>query len=88
MWDRIANIKVFDPACGSGNFLIITYKALRELEQYIIRKIDELMPTGIGIKLDSHIKLDHFYGIELEDFPRELAVLSMFIAAHADNCLR
>lgn len=85
LWNRIANIKVFDPACGSGNFLIITYKALRELEQYIIRKIDELMPTGIGIKLDSHIKLDHFYGIELEDFPRELAVLSMFIAAHQMN---
>ncbi len=85
LWDRIANIRIFDPACGSGNFLIITYKALRELEQYIIRKIDELMPSGIGIKLDSRIKLDHFYGIELEDFPRELAVLSMFIAAHQMN---
>lgn len=85
LWDRIANIKIFDPACGSGNFLIITYKALRELEQNIIRKIDELMPGGVSVKLDSRIKLNHFYGIEIEDFPRELAVLSMFIAAHQMN---
>ena len=64
-----------DPACGSGNFLIIAYKRLRELEQEIIRTIDEVSPAGIGIRLDSQIKLDHFFGIELEDFPRELAVL-------------
>lgn len=85
LWVRISKIKIFDPACGSGNFLIITYKRLRELEREIIRTIDEISPTGIGIKLDSQIKLDHFFGIELEDFPRELAVLSMYITAHQMN---
>lgn len=85
LWVRISKIKIFDPACGSGNFLIIAYKRLRELEQEIIRTIDEISPAGIGIRLDSQIKLDHFFGIELEDFPRELAVLSMFIAAHQMN---
>lgn len=85
LWVRIGKIKIFDPACGSGNFLIIAYKRLRELEQEIIRTIDEISPTGIGIRLDSQIKLDHFFGIELEDFPRELAVLSMYIAAHQMN---
>lgn len=85
LWARISKIKIFDPACGSGNFLIIAYKRLRELEQEIIRTIDEISPAGIGIRLDSQIKLDHFFGIELEDFPRELAVLSMFIAAHQMN---
>ncbi|MDD6330257.1 MAG: N-6 DNA methylase [Firmicutes bacterium] len=85
LWSRISKIKIFDPACGSGNFLIIAYKRLRELEQEIIRTIDEVSPAGIGIRLDSQIKLDHFFGIELEDFPRELAVLSMFIAAHQMN---
>ena len=85
LWVRISKIKIFDPACGSGNFLIITYKRLRELEREIIRTIDEISPTGIGIRLDSQIKLDHFFGIELEDFPRELAVLSMYIAAHQMN---
>lgn len=85
LWVRISKIKIFDPACGSGNFLIIAYKRLRELEQEIIRTIDEISPAGISIRLDSQIKLDHFFGIELEDFPRELAVLSMYIAAHQMN---
>lgn len=91
LWTRISKIKVFDPACGSGNFLIISYKKLRELEHDIIRRISELMEKrGIkggleGYALASQIKLDHFFGIELEDFPRELAVLSMYIAAHQMN---
>ncbi len=91
LWARISKIKVFDPACGSGNFLIISYKKLRELEHDIIRRISDLMiERGIsggldGYALASQIKLDHFFGIELEDFPRELAVLSMYIAAHQMN---
>lgn len=85
LWGRISKIKVFDPACGSGNFLIISYKKLRELEHDIIRRIAELKNGMLGIKLNSQIKLDHFFGIELEDFPRELAVLSMYIAAHQMN---
>lgn len=91
LWTRISKIKIFDPACGSGNFLIISYKKLRELEHDIIRRISELMEErGIkgglgGYALASQIKLDHFFGIELEDFPRELAELSMYIAAHQMN---
>ncbi len=91
LWTRMSKIKIFDPACGSGNFLIISYKKLRELEHDIIRRISELMQErGVkdglgGYALASQIKLDHFFGIELEDFPRELAVLSMYIAAHQMN---
>lgn len=85
LWGRISKIKVFDPACGSGNFLIISYKKLRELEHDIIRRIAELKHGVMSVKLDSQIKLDHFFGIEIEDFPRELAVLSMYIAAHQMN---
>lgn len=85
LWTRISKIKVFDPACGSGNFLIISYKKLREIEHDIIRRISELRHGFLGVKLSSQLKLDHFFGIELEDFPRELAVLSMYIAAHQMN---
>ena len=85
LWSRISKIKVFDPACGSGNFLIISYKKLRELEHDIIRRIAELKHGVMSVKLNSQIKLDHFFGIEIEDFPRELAVLSMYIAAHQMN---
>lgn len=82
---RISKIKVFDPACGSGNFLIISYKKMRELEHDVIRRIVELKHGIVVAGLKSLIKLDHFFGIELEDFPRELAVLSMYIAAHQMN---
>ena len=91
LWDRISKIKVFDPACGSGNFLIISYKRLRELEHDIIRRLNDLGALGgnlggvSGYKLSTRLKLDNFYGIELEDFPKELAVLSMYIAAHQMN---
>lgn len=82
LWGRIANIKLFDPACGSGNFLIISYKRLRELELRILDEITTLQGNNFYAKFSSQIKLKNFYGIELEDFPRELAVLSMYIAEH------
>ena len=82
LWARISRIKVFDPACGSGNFLIISYKRLRELELRILNEMVELRGGGFLGKFKSRIKIDNFYGIELEDFPRELAVLSMYIAEH------
>lgn len=85
LWNRISKIKIFDPACGSGNFLIITYKKLRELENNIIHSINEYSISGIGVKLTSQIKLENFYGIEIDDFAHELAVLSLYIAAHQMN---
>ena len=85
LWNRISKIKIFDPACGSGNFLIITYKKLRELENNIIHSINEYSISGIGVKLNSQIKLENFYGIEIDDFAHELAVLSLYIAAHQMN---
>lgn len=84
---RIYKIKIFDPACGSGNFLIIAYKELRRLQHAIIARIDELMPGGIGVKIpDSQlINIHNFYGIEIDDFAHELAVLSLFLAKHQMN---
>ena len=85
LWNRISKIKVFDPACGSGNFLIISYKRLRELELRILDEITTLQGSGFLVKFNSRIRLENFYGIELEDFSRELAVLSMYIAEHQMN---
>lgn len=82
---RISEIKIFDPACGSGNFLIIAYKQLRILEIEIIRRIRDL-EGGISFNY-SQIKLSNFYGIELLDFPCEIARLSLWLAQHQMNIL-
>lgn len=81
---RMSAMKFFDPACGSGNFLIITYKMLRFLEMDILRLQHRIDP-----KLDfidsSCIRLSQFYGIELLDFPHEIAMLSLWLAEHQMN---
>jgi len=74
---RIQRIKLFDPACGSGNFLIIAYKELRRLEMKIFRALNTLAL--------SNISLSNFYGIELDDFAHEVAILSLWLAEHQMN---
>ncbi|MDD2721005.1 MAG: lactate dehydrogenase [Gallionella sp.] len=70
---RMARIRVFDPACGSGNFLVIAYKQMREIEAEINRRRGESY-------LGSEIPLTNFRGIELRDFPAEIARLALIIA--------
>lgn len=70
---RMSRIRVFDPACGSGNFLVIAYKQMREIEAEINRRRSEL-------HLRSEIPLTNFRGIELRDFPAEIARLALIIA--------
>jgi hypothetical protein len=71
--NRMARIRVFDPACGSGNFLVIAYKEMREIEAEINRRRDE-------VGRESDIPLTNFRGIELRDFPAEVARLALIIA--------
>lgn len=78
--NRMGDIKIFDPACGSGNFLVIAYKELRDLECDIWARLLELGAFMQDMKFKSTIQLNHFYGIEIDDFAHELAVLSMTIA--------
>lgn len=75
--NRLWNTKYFDPACGSGNFLIITYKELRKLEMKIFKELNEMAL--------SNISLSQFYGIELDDFAHEVAILSLWLAEHQMN---
>lgn len=72
---RISRIRVFDPACGSGNFLVIAYKQMREIEN----KINERRNEG---GKESEIPLTNFRGIELKDFPAEVARLALIIAEY------
>lgn len=77
---RIAKIRVFDPACGSGNFLVIAYKAMREIEAEINKRRGE--PDR-----RSDIPLTNFRGIELRDFPAEIARLALVIAEYQCDVL-
>lgn len=88
---RISKIKLFDPACGSGNFLIIAYKELRRLEIDIIKALSSIqgnLGSGklqLGNDITSSIHLNNFYGIELDDFAHEIAKLSLWLAEHQMN---
>ncbi|MFC4623583.1 class I SAM-dependent DNA methyltransferase [Comamonas nitrativorans] len=77
---RIARIRVFDPACGSGNFLVIAYKEMRAIEAEINRRRGELDRA-------SEIHLTNFRGIELRDFPAEIARLALVIAEYQCDVL-
>lgn len=70
---RMARIRVFDPACGSGNFLVIAYKEMRAIEAEINKRREETDRA-------SEIPLTNFRGIELRDFPAEVARLALIIA--------
>ncbi|MBL0632769.1 class I SAM-dependent DNA methyltransferase [Aeromonas veronii] len=81
---RMGQIKVFDPACGSGNFLIVAYKELRKLEMAVIKALEEVDPQGFAM---SGLHLSQFYGIEIDDFACEIARLSLWLAEHQLNSL-
>lgn len=77
---RLARIRVFDPACGSGNFLVIAYKEMRAIEAELNRRRGE-------VDRPSDIPLTNFRGIELRDFPAEIARLALIIAEYQCDVL-
>jgi hypothetical protein len=84
--ERLSKIVVFDPACGSGNFLVIAYRELRKLE---LQALDALRDLDGGASLafgfSSVILLSNFYGIEYADFAAETAKLALWIAEYQQN---
>ena len=80
--ERISKMKFLDPACGSGNFLIIAYKELRRVEMKIYEELENLGEAQLYLE---YVKLDQFYGIEIDNFASDVAMLSMWIADHQMN---
>jgi len=78
--NRMSRIRVFDPACGSGNFLVIAYKEMRAIEAEINKRRDEA-------DMRSEIPKTNFRGIELRDFPAEIARLALVIAEYQCDVL-
>ncbi|MBI5438774.1 MAG: class I SAM-dependent DNA methyltransferase [Nitrosomonadales bacterium] len=83
---KLRTLTFFDPACGCGNFLVIAYRELRKLELEVLRIVHE----GTGSRfLDIHqeisVDVDQFYGIEIEEFPAQIAQVAMWLMDHQMN---
>ena len=82
---RLGGLTFFDPACGCGNFLVIAYRELRELELALIREIQPESQRVTDIGLLTRVNVDQFYGIELEEFPARIAEVAMWMMDHIMN---
>ncbi|MEO7904770.1 MAG: DNA methyltransferase, partial [Candidatus Saccharimonadales bacterium] len=89
--DKIANLKFLDPACGSGNFLIISYRELRKLEHKIVAILaknadqqDMFASAGAGVG-SLKVNVDQMYGIEIEEFPSLIAQAALWLTDHQMN---
>ena len=86
---ELAKLKIFDPACGCGNFLVVSYRHLRQLELELIVRLNNLEGTQNSIQLDGSmglsITLNQFYGIEIEEWPSQVAQMALFLTDHQEN---
>ena len=81
---KIYNLFVFDPACGSGNFLVVTYKELYRLEIEILKELKQI-DSNDWLLTSTGIRLSQFFGIEIDHYAHEMAKLSLWIAEHQMN---
>lgn len=95
--EHLGSLRFLDPACGCGNFLIVTYRELRALELDLIKRLRDL-DIDAGVKSaatrgqqsfdvtgDIKVTLDHFYGIEIEEWPARIAETAMLLVDHLAN---
>lgn len=87
--NKLASLKFLDPACGCGNFLVVTYRELRKLETSVIMELEQLKKDSGQMRLNamsySKIDVDNFYGIEIEEFPCKIAEVALWMTDHLMN---
>ena len=85
----LARIKIFDPACGCGNFLVVSYRHLRQLELELIARLNDLEGKQGVIQLDGSmglsVTLNQLFGIEIEEWPAQVARMALFLTDHQEN---
>ena len=82
LWDRLGAIRFMDPACGCGNFIIVAYRELRAIELQVMEALYDLRDKhqlSLDAKSDLKVTLDHFYGIEIDEWPARIAETAMFM---------
>ncbi len=83
--DKLASLTFFDPACGCGNFLVITYRELRKLELEVLKKLYKNDQQILDISAIIRIDVNQFYGIEIEEFPAQIAQVALWLTDHQMN---
>ena len=84
--DKLGTLRLFDPACGCGNFLIIAYRELRTLEIDVLREIaSRAAATQLELDVWSVVEVDQFYGIEIGEFPARIAATALWMMDHIMN---
>lgn len=89
---RLGQMRFLDPACGCGNFLVVAYRELRRLELAIMVRLAELdkaqgVQQSVNVAIGMQVTLTNFHGIELEEWPAQIARTAMFLADHQENLL-
>ncbi|WP_201257716.1 class I SAM-dependent DNA methyltransferase [Luteimonas sp. JM171] len=83
---KLANLRFLDPACGCGNFLVIAYRELRMLELEVLRRLFARQGSVLTRVADHvAVDVDQFYGIEIEEFPAQIAQVAMWLMDHQMN---
>lgn len=82
---KIASLKFLDPACGCGNFLVIAYRELRELELNVLRLLHKDKSGFLDVGSEIRCDVDQFYGIEIEEFPAQIAQTALWLMDHQMN---
>jgi len=85
---HLAKLKFLDPACGCGNFLVIAYRELRLLELDVLRELYKTRESGfLDVSQIVFVDVDQFYGIEIEEFPAQIAQTALWLMDHQMNLL-
>ncbi len=82
---KLRSLKFFDPACGCGNFLVISYRELRKLEHKVLKELDGMGQLGPDFRNLIRVNVDQFFGIELEEWPAQIAQVAMWLVDHQMN---
>ncbi|MDQ5911622.1 MAG: hypothetical protein QG599_3720 [Pseudomonadota bacterium] len=83
---QLATVRVLDPACGCGNFLVVAYRELRLLELEVLRELHQARASDfLDVGQIVSVDVDQFYGIELEEFPAQIAQVALWLTDHQMN---
>ncbi|SEP67273.1 class I SAM-dependent DNA methyltransferase [Nitrosomonas ureae] len=85
--NKLASLKFLDPACGCGNFLVIAYRELRRLELEVLRALHDSGQQTLDITSIIQVDVDQFHGIEIEEFPAQIAQVALWLTDHQMNAL-